>query len=132
MIDETAVDNSAGTPVPVALSGDNAPDTGLDAGPIVGMAGSPTLATAGAVPTAQPTAPAAPAADQPRMWQRILFGALIGAAGGAGQKTLAGGIGAGARTGLAYQDQQAQNAANAQKAQLEAQKAADAHTAAQD
>jgi hypothetical protein len=76
-----------------------------DAGPVVGMQGSPTMdALAGLMPqkpnVQQPVAP---------LWQRIVAGALLGAASGAGAKNFGTGMAQGSAGVLAHRQQDLEN-----------------------
>ena len=106
MADETnytdSIDEGQSVQAPPALTGADVsspastPPFVPDSGPVVGMSGSPTMAAAGNIPQPPPAAPA----QQPRLWQRILTGALDGLAGAQGAKSFAGGITSGVAGGL--------------------------------
>jgi len=76
-----------------------------DAGPVVGMSNSPTAAAAGN-PPGQPNVADVKTAP---LWQRIVMGAMAGAAFGAGEKTFGGGMARGAAGVLQQKQQQVEN-----------------------
>jgi hypothetical protein len=118
-----AIQQALSTPPAAPVPG---PDSNQDPS-VPSQADNPARIAANAASSAPKGAP---------MWQRIVMGALVGAAGGATQKTAAGGFGAGVGAQLNYsnqqQQQQKEDTRQAQLLQFENVRAADSHIQALD
>jgi hypothetical protein len=137
-IPDDASDLLSGVTSPFSAESDAAPS---DASPAVASA----VRNYGTVPPPSPVPPVDATADlldhspmrasqpaqpqKPSLWKNLLAGALLGLVGGAGQKTFAGGVGAGGRYAADLRQQAEQNQLQALNQQSEI-KFRDASTAA--
>lgn len=127
--DTSGIQTPQSVPLAAAPQAPDAPMSALSGGDIPGNPIAPGVT---------PTNPQMPTEKQPGVMQRMLAGALLGLAGGAGQKTFAGGVGGGARAVLGQAQLEKENAMRQQQQQMEQQRtnaevqaAQDAHTQAQ-